>query len=391
MKKITTLLAAAALATTLSANAQDVLYFTGEWNGWTPSNPQEVTLSASDQYFEIDLMDCAKFKMSTAKGDWDTFNSNALSVQGGMISDEGTFPLVNWGENSVLPWKGDWTVRVSPDLSTITVQTNTPKPTTFADVYIRGVMNSWGAPDSWKFSTTDGNVYTLSNVTISAGQNFKIGDAGWDKVNYGGVTGMAESTYYTLNYNGSDCNLAADFTGDVTFILDSRTILFGAKPVPENLYLTGEPFGGWDVVNPDYKMTKLSDSSYTITLPEGLSGQWKIWDGTWNYTFGPTGDLVAGENNVLFNQPGNYQFAEGSDLTGKPVVITLTIPENADLPSSGVYAILDLDFSDQTGISAIETAGAEAEYYNLQGVRVANPERGIYIVRCGDKVMKVVK
>lgn len=33
---------------------------------------------------------------------------------------------------------------------------------------------------------------------------------------------------------------------------------------------------------------------------------------------------------------------------------------------------------------------AEAEYYNLQGVRVMNPGHGLYIVRKGNKVSKVI-
>ena len=33
---------------------------------------------------------------------------------------------------------------------------------------------------------------------------------------------------------------------------------------------------------------------------------------------------------------------------------------------------------------------APAEYFNLQGVRVANPENGLYIVRQGNKVTKQI-
>jgi hypothetical protein len=44
--------------------------------------------------------------------------------------------------------------------------------------------------------------------------------------------------------------------------------------------------------------------------------------------------------------------------------------------------------SQSSGIDEIEAAGAEAVYYNLQGVRVDNPANGIFIVRRGDKVTK---
>lgn len=41
------------------------------------------------------------------------------------------------------------------------------------------------------------------------------------------------------------------------------------------------------------------------------------------------------------------------------------------------------------GVAAVEAEGA-AEYYNLQGVRVANPDKGLYIVVRGGKASKVV-
>lgn len=49
--------------------------------------------------------------------------------------------------------------------------------------------------------------------------------------------------------------------------------------------------------------------------------------------------------------------------------------------------------SHTTGIGEIEADdnNAPVEYYNLQGVRVANPENGLYIMRQGDKVVKVIK
>lgn len=45
-----------------------------------------------------------------------------------------------------------------------------------------------------------------------------------------------------------------------------------------------------------------------------------------------------------------------------------------------------------TGIEAIEAndENAPAEYFNLQGVKVANPANGLFIRRQGSKVEKVV-
>ena len=44
----------------------------------------------------------------------------------------------------------------------------------------------------------------------------------------------------------------------------------------------------------------------------------------------------------------------------------------------------------KTGISDINPDANEAEYYNLQGIRVDNPQQGIYIRRQGNKTTKVI-
>lgn len=52
---------------------------------------------------------------------------------------------------------------------------------------------------------------------------------------------------------------------------------------------------------------------------------------------------------------------------------------------------LKVEESATTGIEGVEAdENAPAEYYNLQGVRVANPENGLYIVRQGNKVTKQI-
>ena len=48
----------------------------------------------------------------------------------------------------------------------------------------------------------------------------------------------------------------------------------------------------------------------------------------------------------------------------------------------------------RSGVENVATdasANGPAEYFNLQGVRVNNPENGIFICRQGNKVTKVVK
>ncbi len=54
--------------------------------------------------------------------------------------------------------------------------------------------------------------------------------------------------------------------------------------------------------------------------------------------------------------------------------------------------LIPFEIKDPSGIAAIEAENnAEAVYYNLQGVRVANPENGIFIEVRGGKAAKVVR
>lgn len=72
------------------------------------------------------------------------------------------------------------------------------------------------------------------------------------------------------------------------------------------------------------------------------------------------------------------------------------VPENSayiDLTETTITS-LSLSFGDDPEVSGIEDVemieNAPVEYYNLQGVKVENPEKGIYIKRQGGKTTKVV-
>ena len=46
--------------------------------------------------------------------------------------------------------------------------------------------------------------------------------------------------------------------------------------------------------------------------------------------------------------------------------------------------------STSSSISVTVDKNSDIEYYNIQGIRMENPEKGIYIKRQGDKTTKVV-
>lgn len=290
MKKFYTLAAATVLA--FGASAQS-LYFLGAGQGlsWDADKAMEVKLE-NGQY-KVTIADLTEFKMSTTAGTtWDEFNPGALFADG--LSDKANLgkPLAltqDSGPNNGTPWKGEYTLVISGDLTTLTATTTTPEPVGFATLYLRGAMNNWDNDlENWKMETTDGVIYWFDcqgATIIPAGTEFKIADADWSAYNFG--------------------------AGD-----------------------TVEPFD------------------------EPLSWHFK------------------GENGVMVEE---YTGTIKCDISNGPrqdAMVTV-YPEIVD-HGTGAVENVEID------------ANAPAEYFNMQGMRVNNPENGLYIVRRGNNVTKVL-
>lgn len=97
----------------------------------------------------------------------------------------------------------------------------------------------------------------------------------------------------------------------------------------------------------------------------------------------------VGETELSFRN--NYEIAGVEagkyDVT---VVVTIFVDKNNNNAKSTSLYVINYAPVQSSGIEDIEAEAGEAVYYNLQGVEVANPENGIYIVRRGNKVTKEV-
>ena len=90
---------------------------------------------------------------------------------------------------------------------------------------------------------------------------------------------------------------------------------------------------------------------------------------------------VAGE--VAFNLDEKVEFDRGE--AAFKVVAEGTYFINVDFDSMTVWVS-----SEAAGVEAIEVETATPVYYNLQGVEVANPQNGLFIVKQGNKVSKQI-
>lgn len=99
-----------------------------------------------------------------------------------------------------------------------------------------------------------------------------------------------------------------------------------------------------------------------------------------------------------YNEPSVQSLAEGEETT--PTSYTVAVyPGKADTAEggTGLYSMdafhrinSAVTYSSTVGVAGIEAEQGEAEYYNLQGVRVVNPEKGIYVRVQNGKASKVI-
>lgn len=93
------------------------------------------------------------------------------------------------------------------------------------DIYLRGAMNDWGSPAEWQFEQDkDDNTWILKNVSVKAGEEFKVADSAWGPLNLGAdgavkTVSVGEKTILFGGNNPQNLKLDKDFKGDVKLSL----------------------------------------------------------------------------------------------------------------------------------------------------------------------------
>ena len=104
--------------------------------------------------------------------------------------------------------------------------------------------------------------------------------------------------------------------------------------------------------------------------------------------------LIENDTNIPVQLPGGdirtaLNLQDHADYIGATVKVYGSLEAFYSRP--GVKSVTDYDIDETTtGVEDITIANAPVEYYNLQGVKVARPENGIFIKKQGSKTTKVV-
>ncbi|MDE6369848.1 MAG: hypothetical protein K2K94_11510 [Muribaculaceae bacterium] len=133
----------------------------------------------------------------------------------------------------------------------------------------------------------------------------------------------------------------------------------------------------------------------------------KSVDGINYYTIASSAFLPSGEiyiNTLGYNAGGNFaEVVKSFVYANNAFADATTVADAVGVASTDTYvafsqigetgAIFTLYNDNAAGIDdiTVDDSNSPVEYFNLQGVRVANPENGLFIVRQGSKTSKVVK
>lgn len=197
-------------------------------------------------------------------------------------------------------------------------------------IYLRGGMNNWGndgwleSHPEWQFLTTDAaGVYYIADVTIPADTEFKVADANWTTINFGGtcgeVTTLEAGKPFELNTdpaNGGPGNLKFDknFTGSVTltFKAGKYTILFecdepDTPDQPSGIFIRGD-MNGWDTSN-EFLTTDFKNNWIVKGITINAGETFKIGDAGWSsVNLGSNGEaLEIGVPYELVKDGGNIE------------------------------------------------------------------------------------
>lgn len=264
-------------------------------------------------------------------------------------------------------------------------------------LYIFGSFNGWDPANSIEMWQENG-VYVMEDIEFGAGGNFALAtiqSSDWDAVNanrYGfeednakavegqamkivkgaGAIQVPAAGIYNIYVNLSAMTVTIKKSGEV--VIDA----------PNQLYAVGNlSVGSWDPATA-VELTKDGNLFYgevTFTGAGDGYSYFAVSSGMGDWTSVNAGRYAPSAGEVAFNLDEKVEFGRG-DAAFK-VVAEGTYYINVDFDSMKVWVS-----SEAAGIEAIDVETVASVYYNLQGVEVANPQNGLYIVKQGNKVSK---
>lgn len=326
--------------------------------------------------------------------DWDDLNMNAnrygSASEGEAVNVGSTTNIVKYANNVDASGCLSWTIPagtydITADFNTMKLSVakvgggDDPTPPTPGTLTINGDYNLaysgsksmvyyWGGSEEANWPGV-----TMSTATGSDGKTYK-------------VSKLPQGTTNVIFNNGGNDSQTADLVYTPGVVHDdngptSTAVVFknggNDDPVPptpgDKVYVFVD---GWDNVH----LYIYKDELHEVAAWPGVQLSKDSATGYWKY------EVPAGftESRVIVNtgvdgynrHPADKE--PGMELNNKTMIFR-----------TGTTVWEEYAYSGLTDVEAAPALDVEAEYYNLQGVRVLNPTAGLYIVRRGNTVTKV--
>ena len=272
-----------------------------------------------------------------------------------------------------------------------------------------------------------------SAFVAQAGNLWVVGDgapSGWSTDNATAIVSRPESQVYTgtlyltankdfkflttTDYGNEEIGAAAGATltdGKIQLAKGTNDEGYGKIQVPEdgNYYMsvnldTMEA----EIVKSAYQDTHI-DLSSLFLVGSATPGEWSVDAGTplyqsmnTPYVYSNTMALKAGTFKIATVIKGGgsfdakyFYFKDANDpdkmVLGQAGDVQWEITKDSSYTVTANTLDNSISIKDVTsGVAAIATDNAQAVYYTLDGVKVNNPAKGLYIVKQGSKVSKVI-
>lgn len=363
----------------------------GAFNSWNLTDtPMTETETAG--VFTVTLEELSgEFKV-IKNGDWagSYVTSEALALNTSVALENVNAEGYNITIADNATWQ-DVTLTLTVDGDNVTLRAEAEST---ADTYmIVGDFNEWtfeNNPINLLDDDND-NVYVGTIAEMSGVNTFKVvKNASWDTCygTSGSSLTIGEAYSPSLENSGNIAFADQDVVyKEVTFTFDANTETLTVTATSiESLVTTWTlvgDFNDWSTATSLEFIPSDTPGVYTLSIDE-LSGAFKVLkNNAWGGSYITTDVFTTDAEFVLENRDeAGYNIAIAETYIWKNVVLTLT---------EGDDVILSATAGTVSGIEGVEIESNEAvEYFNLQGVRVENPENGLFIRKQGNKVAKVL-
>ncbi len=272
---------------------------------------------------------------------------------------------------------------------------------------VNGVtLGDWDIVNTLEVTAKYGK-FTLNceNMDLIAISDKKLSEVDWDEWKTGLWSPAIPITEDNIGtavplYGPADANFQVPWKGDwkIEIAQDLSTVtVTTTTPKPDATYHLVGGFS-WSPLD-KYKFEKETDTVYWLDITEALPATHYVnilRNSSWNEWWAPTvAPIVAGETAVEWmwqtNHGGDAEAVpDGSNYTG---TIRLETPAEITTGCSVQVTFYPTIREHNSGVAdaLVEEQNVKAEYFNLQGVKILNPQSGqLYIVRRGANVSKEI-